>query len=250
MFEDLNENCKIDAAKKRLSSLYDSKGRLIDFSSYEYLSDANIGQCSSIFVDKAKTQVIKMYHLNCEEKYRISVKMFEKFKCLDIPNVVPLNGYYFYDAPTGLFKVIDAYSMKYLNGENISLFSLSYEEFMELIEMLEETLTALSCERIIIGDLNYTNILFFKDSVYLIDLDCYRDKLLSKKMVYYYNKCKLIRCINNILVYQSFRTAGKTISCFIDKQMFKSFSHCVDESLKGNSPKQLCYKIISDEMTF
>lgn len=240
---------KEDAANI-LPSLYDSNGQTHDFSSFEYYNDACVGQCSYPFINKEKTELIKMYLRDCPDRYRISLKMFEKFKYSDIPYIVPLEDYFYYDNPISRFKSIDAYTMKFISGQMVSLFSLSYDEFLYLVERLEETLIALSKERIVVGDLKYQNILFFKDKVYLIDLDCYRDSFLPQKIVYSYNKRKLLECINSILKYQSFRTKEKTISCFIKDIPFGNFTCCVEKSLGGDSPYELCNKIISGEKSF
>ena len=169
---------------------YTINGEKVIFDNYKEYTKGNCG-----YLYKKDNTILKIYTTSCKYNYYVTKKMFNLLKELNIPNIVTLYDYYYYNnAP--LFNHIippDAYTMKYIRDDNIDITKVSRDYLLETVNALEKTCIELSKNKILIGDAHHGNIIFNSNGVTLVDIDSYfTNNILTFKRIQLHNKKKIL----------------------------------------------------------
>lgn len=172
---------------------YNKKNKPLIFEGFDLFTK---GGCAYIY--KRDDILLKVYDLNCKYRYYMSRKMFELLKKNDIPNLVKLYDYF------RIFRSrilpMDAYTMKYVGGNNVKLIKADREYLSDIGNQLDETIIRLTDKKIVIFDAQCDNILFKENGVTIIDPDQFvHKKLATKKAIYNFNKMQALSYIRDTI---------------------------------------------------
>ena len=198
---------------------------------FEFLNE---GMCAKLY--RLDDIVLKIYKFDCTYKYYIRKSMFNKLKELNIPNIVELLDYYYY-YKSKLYKLLppDAYTMKYVEDDNISILNTNVEYLLETISSLEKTCLKLSKNKIEINDAHSKNIIFNKNGATLVDVDsfCF-SRLKSFQKLFLYNQKQIVKYLKSRLIneYNSMNIYTYKLNYLLDFNSLTSNISITDELKK------------------
>ena len=178
------------------NELYNSKREKVEFNDYIYFGQ---GMCARVY--KKDDKVLKVYKDGCPYIYHLSKSVFEKIKKLDLNNIVKLDDYYhFFNFYLEYKLPMDAYTMEYIEKDNVNLLECDKDYILDTINELEKTIILLSKNKIEVNDLHHTNMIFNSKGATLIDLDTYHiNKIESYRKLLLENKRKLLECLKECI---------------------------------------------------
>lgn len=216
--------------------LYNKKGNIVEFDGYEYLNE---GAKARVF--RKGNEVIKVYKSDTRQPFFLGTKMFEAIKKLNNPHVVKLLDYYYlYNGWYLKLAPVDAYTMEFVQDDNLTIIDESRDYILRMADMLDETVEVLTANKILIRDPNHDNIIFNKDRPILLDVDTYEFHKLAP-----HNKLKLY---NQDAILAFFRT---TMADEYKKDQDKYYVGVYDlyrlRPVENKTVKQLLEKVLTDD---
>jgi len=168
--------------------LYNSSN---EFETFQGFEKYRTGECARVY--KKDNTLLKVYMADCKYKFVLKRSIFNLLKNLNIPDVVKLYDYYHYDVKFSRVLPMDAYTMEYIENDDINILDQSREYLIDTMRQLENTSVMLANNKIQMIDLNAHNVIFNKSGAKLIDVDQYDVyKLKSVKKVLVHNKLELL----------------------------------------------------------
>ena len=174
-------------------NLYNKYKELKEFQNFEYFKS---GKCANIY--KKDDILLKIYNSHCKSQYYLKKKVFNLLKELNISNIATLYEYYYLYDKMNNFVPMDAYTMKYIENDNINILDQPKEYLIDTVRNLEDTCLKLADNRIKMHDVHANNVILNNNGPTLIDVDTYNlYKLSSFKKIYLNNKLELLNFLKS-----------------------------------------------------
>ena len=203
--------------KKLNIQLYDSNNQIKSFENFEYITS---GACANIY--KKNNIILKIYNDECKYKFQLKREVFDALKQLNNPNIVSLGDYYYHNN-SKLNKILkmDAYTMEYVENDNIDILDANKEYVLDTIRDLENTLEILARNKIEIFDVHFNNVILNKTGAKLIDVDSYGIyKLKSCEKILTNNKQELMHYLRS-KIKEEIKTKKRDIAFYKLQYLFK-----------------------------
>ena len=191
---------------------------------------ASVKRISDSICEKTYTD----YTLIAIKDHVISSELFNKIKELDLNTFVKLYNYN-YDPSR---RQIISYTMEYYSPNDIDIMLINSSYIVSCFEKIYNDVITLSKNNVLIGDMNFSNIIF-GDIIKVIDFDNYQLSNLSFEDILKNNMNELCFCFKNnykIALYNEYSRSG-FINYGIDNTM-KLFDPRV-EDLPSHVKKKL-----------
>lgn len=179
---------------------YNRDLKKIDQSNFKYLDK---GKCA--YVDYNHNIIFKHYFPDMELELRLKACVFDIIKDINNPHFIELIDIYRLDTFLKVIFhkisrkefIVDAYSAKYYEKENINVLKEPKDYLLDNIRELEILLAIFSDNAILVDDLNSKNVLFTSQRMIIIDPDYF--KIYKEKDLVIRNNNELIALIKYIL---------------------------------------------------
>lgn len=156
---------------------YNRNKKKFDQSNFKYL---NKGNCAT--VDYNHDIIFKQYFPSTELGHRLKACVFDILKDIDNPHFIELIDIYANDSLLKLIFnklweedfIVDAYSAKYYENENINVLTQPVDYLLDNIRELEILLGIFSSNAILVDDIHSENVIYTPQKMIIIDPDWFR----------------------------------------------------------------------------
>ncbi len=147
-------------------------------------------------------KVYTSYTLSTIKDHVIDKWIFNTIKELDLESFVRLYDYVFDNTKDQIIS----YTMEYYPSYVDDILRVSSEYIANSFDKIYDDVITLSKTKILIGDMNFSNIIFGKDGIRVIDFDNYKRSNLNIEEIIKLNISELCRCFKtayrNALYYE------------------------------------------------
>lgn len=178
----------------------------------------NHGDCGKIFTDGHI--MLKKYYFETESRYRLKQSIFDTLKCIDNPHLVELYDVYSDMTLLTLFAYkmsiskfhIDAYTAKYYPNDSVNVLEMEIDYLIDNFKELEALFEIFTKHSIIVHDVKRENAILGKNSIVIIDPDCFNLTKLPEDVLKTHNKRELLTLFRDIC-----------LDCIVRKLDYKTF---------------------------
>ena len=189
--------------------------------------------CNKVYTD---------YTLFTIKDHVINEWIFNTIKELNLVSFIRLYEYVFDDKKNQIIS----YTMEYYPPYVKDILRISSEYIVNSFEKIYDDVITLSNAMILIGDMNFSNIIFGKDGIKVIDFDNYKKSNLNIEEIIKLNKNELCMCFKTVYrnaLYYEF--ANGYIPNSLDKNM-DLFNPNIDELIFHVKKRVLNYSNLLD----
>ena len=144
--------------------------------------------------DKICKKVYQDYTLTTIKDHVIDRWVFNTIKDLDLDSFVKLYNYTF---DSNKMQII-SYTMEYYKPYFDNILNISVEYFLDSFKKIYNDIIILSYNKILVGDMNFSNVIFGENGIKVIDFDNYMRSSLSNEMLIKLNIIELCRCFKGV----------------------------------------------------
>lgn len=179
---------------------YNRDLKKFDPTGFEYL---NRGSCGHISYNK--NIIFKQYFASTKQEDRLSEHIFDILKDINNPHFIKLIDIYskndllklFFNKLRKKVFLVDAYSAKYYENENINVLNEPIDYLLDNIREIEILIDIFSDNAVMIDDIHRKNVIFTSQKMIIIDPDFF--KISNNEDLIIINKMRLLDLIKDIL---------------------------------------------------
>lgn len=151
-----------------------------------------------------KGEIVKKYYPRTDSSNRLNIKVFNVLKQIDHINFIKLYKAYMirnkYSLITSKKHFIDIYTGKYYQKQDIVPTLINKDYLLDNINNIENLFRIFSDNKIKTYDVKLFNTVFTKESIIIIDPDCYEISKDTRKNIESWNKKHLFELLGEILL--------------------------------------------------